>query len=271
MNKYLVGALVLLLLGTGCNGENTTLTPGAADDPGYQLFTQEFSNIDDGTGAMVESMFQVMNGVFNASPNAAPVPAANQVSLAYDDQTQEWVGSFQSTDSQTGASLSILSRIQFIQGGDPVQYPDQTLVEQVKSSLQVEISGNGIDNATGTQQIVMNVDHQTEDMLLTLNGTGSWQAALTHTGDAGTCDVSMDFASTANGIKLWASQTDGGCPIAGALSYTGRADIQCTGGQNGDVSVTGSWAVSRTFNPSGTSTTRVIHDGNIWTVESPCQ
>ena len=97
-------------------------------------------------------------------------------------------------------------RVQFIQGGDPVQYPDPNLVEQVKSSLTMDLSGENIENATGFQNITMSVDHQPEDILLTLNGTGGWPAALSHTGSAGTCDVSMDFASTASGIKLWGSQ-----------------------------------------------------------------
>jgi len=269
MNKYLVGACVFLLFGIGCNGENTTLTPGSTDDPNFQIFMEEFGNIDDGTGVMVQSMFDMMDGVFNSNPDNPPNAAGEyQISLDYDAQSQEWVGTFQTTDSQTGAGLAVTDRVQFIQGGDPVQYPDPSLVEQVKSILSMDISGEGIESATGFQNITMAVDHQPEDVLLTLNGTGGWQATLSHTGTAGTCDVSMDFASTASGVKIWGAQIDG-CPTAGSLSYSGRTDIQCTG-ESGDTSVTGTWSVSRTFAPSGNSTTRVIHDGNIWTVETPC-
>ena len=72
MKKFLVGACVLLLAGTGCNGGDTTLTPGSTDDPSFQIFMEEFGNIDDGTGVMVQSMFDMMDGVFNANPRTRP-------------------------------------------------------------------------------------------------------------------------------------------------------------------------------------------------------
>ena len=74
MKKHLVGALVLLVAGTvGCGDEETTpLTPGALDDPAFELFMSEFDIVDEGTGVMFDSMLETVNGVFNSSPDGPP-------------------------------------------------------------------------------------------------------------------------------------------------------------------------------------------------------
>jgi hypothetical protein len=277
MNRILLGALVLLVAAFGCGDEQSPLTPGDVNDPDFEMFMTQFESIDQGTGLMVDAMFDIVDGVINSNPENPPtVIGAYEVNLEYDDLNDEWVGTFTASDSEAGFALSVTNRIQFIDGGVAVQYPDEATLDRVSSSLSMEVTGEGIENMSGYQDLTLDLEHQAQDILLTINGTGGWAAAVSFTEPGQTtgttCDISMDFGMTARNIQMYASQagssSEGSCPIAGSMSYSGSADIGCTG--ENTASVTGSWSVSRSFQPNGNMHTRVVHGGNIWEADEAC-
>ena len=277
MKKYLVGALVLAFAGAGCLGgeDSNPLTPGDVDDPAFEAFTAEFDAIDEGTGFMVESMFEIVDGIFNSAPGTPPTVASEfQYSLEWDAAAGHWVASVSGSDVESGTAFSLSHTVQFIQDGDAVQYPDPELVDRISSSTEMDLSGEGINSAGGTQDMVIDVEQLETDVLLTLNGSGTANLDVTHveTTETGstTCDVALNFTATVSDIQIWGSDTgeEGGCPLGGDISYQGSSSIVCSG-EGGEVNVSGNWGVTQTFSESGIAT-RVTHGDNFWTTEESC-
>lgn len=277
MKKYFVGALVLALMGAGCGDDNSSpLTPGDPADPAFQTFTAEFDAIDGGTGLMVESVFGVVEGIFNSAPGTPPAVAGDfQYSLEWDAAGEQWVANVIGSDPESGVAFTLGHTVQFIQDGSSVQYPDPALLDRINSSTEMELTGEGINSAGGTQDMVFDVQPLEQDVLLTLNGSGTANLDATHveTTQTGTttCNVVFNFTAEVSDVQIWASAAggEGGCPIDGDLSYQGSANIACSG-DGGSVNVNGNWGVTQTFSPSGTVTTQVVHGTNFWTVEEPC-
>jgi hypothetical protein len=274
MKKYLAGALVLLLAGTGCFGsdESTPLTPGDLDDPDFQIFMDEFETIDDGNGLMVESMFEMIDGIFNSAPGTPPqVSGEFQVSFEYSELEGHWVGSLQGTDPEEGITFSLVHTIQFIENGSAVQYPNPDLLERINSTTEMDLTGEGINSAGGTQNMTIDIEHHPEDVLLTLNGDGTAALDITHVEvtEAGTqtCDVALSFSASVSDLLMWGSSD--GCPVGGSISYHGGAEIACID-DSGTTDVSGSWSVNRTYDETGTATTRVANGSNVWEVEEAC-
>lgn len=276
MNRYFVGALVLLLAGTvGCgNDETTPLTPGAPDDPEFELFMSEFGMMDEGTGIMFDSMLETVNGVFSSAPGGPPAVASDfSMTLEYDEIEERWEATMEG--SEEGFSFSLSHTVQFTQDGDRVQYPDPDLLDRIVSTTDMSASGEGINSLGGSQAITVDVQHLEEGVLLVLNGGGNTHADIEYAEmtEAGNrvCEAVMNFDSAISDVQIWASDTgeeSTGCPVSGVITYRGSASIACTD-DNGSASANGSWTVNQSFD-DGMMTIRVVSGGNFWEVEESC-
>lgn len=265
MKKYLIGAMVLLLFSVGCGGDDTApLTQGDPGDPEYQMMAEQFSGVDLTTQLMAEMVFDAIDGITAAQAGTTPAAGQFNQAIEWDESSAKWNSTLTYEDTQEQLTFSATSSIQFIQGGSPIQYPESfESLDEVRSNLSMQMTGQGISDASFSQNLVITAPDQTGN--ITLNGSSRHQIGITFSDQTRTCTMDADFDGSITGVRFNPSAE--GCPTQGTVRYSGRMAAACTG--DGQFSSDRSWSVRQDFTPEG-MTIEFISGGNVWTVEEPC-
>jgi hypothetical protein len=263
MKKYLVLPLVVLFLATGCSDDNQPLTQGDPADPAFTTFQAQFEPVFDMTGQMVEMVFATLDGVTaQQSGGVAPLAAEYGLSLAWNEETQFWVGHLTFCSEGDTTCFTAVDSVQFLGASGPVQYPDESLSE-IRSFIDVAVTGPGILEAHAYQNLVFTLDGQ----MVAMNGAGGHDASyMGEDGSGGSCEFEAHFTMTAQDVVM--SLSSGGCPVSGAATYNGSLQASCTGGE-ADFNVGGSYYVTSSFQ-NGMMSTTVTSGDNFWTYTEPC-
>jgi hypothetical protein len=263
MKKYLVLPLVALFLATGCSDDSQPLTQGDPSDPAFTTFQQQFDTVFDMTGQMVEMVFATMDGVTaQQAGGVSPLAAEYQLSLVWNEDTQFWVGNLSFCDEADTVCFTAVDSVQFIGDSGPVQYPDESL-SQIRSFIDVTVTGPGIEEAHAYENFVFTLDGTT----VVINGSGGHDAAYTgEDGTGGTCDYEAHFTMSGQGVTL--DLMAGGCPTSGTIMYNGSLMAGCAGGEE-DFNLNATYHVTITFD--GDMMTATVTSGdNFWTYTEPC-
>ena len=264
------GGVMLVLLLTGCNDDNT-LTPGDPADPDFQSFQQEFGNIEETTHSMMGTSFEVIGDILDG-PAATQNPSFQGITytLDYNETAQFWVAHLV-LDDEAGTVATFEESLQFIAAGHPVQYPEPGTLDLVRSFLTVGVNGpagslSGFQNLTAVPHVQESV------ILVTLNGTGGLEGTFTHseTDSSGTTDCSVDasFATTVSQLVVNVTEGASPCPLSGSITHNGNLHVLCTGAHPGEFD--GHWTVSASFE-DGTATVSCASGGNVWHYTAPCE
>ena len=268
----LAGGVILVLLLTSCN-DDTTMTPGDPADPAFQSFQQEFGNIEETTNSMIQTSFGVIGDILDG-PTATQNPSFQGITytLDYNETAQFWVARL-ILDDEAGTVATFAESIQFVAGGQPVQYPELGTLDLVRSFLTIDVDGPA-GSLSGFQNLsaVPEVDESESTIVVTLNGTGGLEGTFTHseTDSSGTTDCSADasFATTVSQLVLNVLEEAPPCPVSGSIRHNGDLHVVCTGAHAGEFD--GHWTVTATFE-DGTATVSCSSGGNVWTYSAPCE
>ena len=269
MKRFLVLAVAMTFVVTACGGDSP-LTPGAIDDPDYGIFADEYDLVDDDTELMFELAFDAIDGVFVAKSGVHPLASEFGLSLIYDEASQTWVGTFDFV-SDRGATVSATSTLQFFHGTDAVQYPDELLLTEVRTSVTMQASDPQGNTFGGSQDLVFTPP--AGDGIVIINGSGQYSASYSGSQQDSTgvttCAVDASFVSTISGLRIDDSELAACNPVGGTVTHSGDFYAACTGANT--VTVDRHWTVSVSWDEAGTGTIRFVSDGIVWEAEQACE
>ena len=269
MKRFLVLAVAMTFVVTACGGDDP-LTPGAIDDPIYEIFSEEYDVVDDDTILMSEMIFNSIEGVFAQAGGVHSVAGEFGLSLVWDEETSSWIGTFNFTNDR-GASVSATSTLQFFHGTDAVQFPDENLLTEIRSSVTMNASDLEGNTFAGSQDLV--ITPAAGDNIVIINGSGEYTAAYAgtheHEGGTTTCAVDASFTTSISDLRIDDSELAVCNPVGGRLTHSGNFYAECTGAQT--VTVDRHWTVSVSWDEAGTGTIRFVSGGNVWEVVEPCE
>ena len=125
MKRFLALAVAMTFVVTACGGDDP-LTPGAVDDPSFEIFSEEYDQVDGDITLMAELAFDSIDGVFGQTAGGVHSVAGEfGLSLEWDAETSSWIGTFNFVNEH-GASVTATSTLQFCHGTDAVQFRESS-------------------------------------------------------------------------------------------------------------------------------------------------
>ena len=271
-------ALFLPALGllTGCDEDNPVESDGI-DTAEFEMALEQFGDMDEITGEMVNAMFGFVGVVFDSAAGGGRVGKTAwpiEFDLHYDDVSQYWVFSVDAYLTEAGVTFGIYDSIQFRYASGPVQWPEEDSVTAIESYQWFNIADSSDGTGFAYQNLLITTDVAGSDTVV-VNGVGgfavdaSWEDVEGN--DTTNCDllwnIGVDFTDVELDLTTINESGEIGCPLSGEVEYLGRITLGCTGAYVVDLDAT--WTVTETFADS--SITIVISSGgNQMQVTEPC-
>ena len=277
MKRILVVIAGLLLLSalslwTGCSDDDEATSPTLAQgdtlDPDFISFREGYDATNMTTDMMLEMIFHVTDSLLHDAdnPNAKPlrIPTNLQIeddsiTATYHSTSQYWYVYFLGTDGEQD-SMIVTDSVQFLHATGPVQWPDSASLTGIKSGMSFHLrEGLWVGDATHNITLIGDFPNRGE---VVANGSQHVSIAIGDDvvyfpDDQMDCEFSLTFNTTFTDVTLDLEHMGDGCPLAGSLTSTGTAVIDCSN-ETDTVAVDGSWTVTESF--TGTVANWVIEN-----------
>lgn len=292
MKKFLILmmslALVLaVVIGCSDDDENTPTDPngletGSLDDPELGLAQEALYNADDFSGELFTWMGFFIDSVLgeasqqSSSSSFVAKLASDSVFATYHDGSEYWYMYFRNIDTLFGngvildiITVTLYDSIQFLHSGDPVQWPDSSLLTGIINGAALVITTqNGFDDAFAAQNVTVvgapgAIANKND---VTFNGTRTFEFGITD--ESGDCSLGLNATTTLTDLLMNIAYVDeGGCPEDGNLLHTATITIECTGDTTFSFSDT--WTFDQTFD--GDTIHVVVENSTTrWTFTDTC-
>lgn len=272
MNKLLARlSLTVVAAGAlwvaGCDSKKSTnsLTPGDPNDEGYQAFEEVVGGINETSNEMISGVFEQVNMIMDlnnsssskdrAFPNQYASAETDSFSATYNSDSHYWHTYWSLTADGSGASIVYRDSIQFREGETAVQWPDTSLLTEIRCGQAMNAGfqddSNAISIEAGSEWNLSSVEGPIN------NGTevivsGSTNQGLNASSLATNCDMTVSVTSSHSNVRTYVSDLASGqsCPSAGSIGISGSLSSSCQGGGS---SLNGTWNWMATFDSGNVS------------------
>ncbi len=288
MKRQFIPAVFLLLAGfcllfvSGCEEKATTpVNVGTPDDEEFEII----SDVSDlGLDALkialdltdtVMAMGGITKPLFKAHRINDEILTYNSLIYSYNNYWHLFQFSAKMVSTSSGQTDSMIivgiDSLRFRNSGTYVQYPDDSLTDELDVRQHVSMSAYGADGGTMTVADHANFDVTSESFqgdVINLCGAvnDSVDAVM---GDSAlqlmTCEMEMTSTQTFNNLILDETQE---CPTGGSFGLSAAVNINCEG-EEGPIAMQSSWTVAYSFN--GSTVGIDVYSGNQhWHSVGPC-